>query len=120
MKPNLILAIAVSASLLGCATRGANYMPLVDLDGKDINKYTKDVADCQVYARQKADAASGAAAGALIFAVLGAVVAAKGYRNEVAGRTALLGAAYGAGEAVQSQEEVTKRCMSGRGWNVLG
>lgn len=118
MRKTLATLAAVSM-LAGCATRGANYVPLVDMKDKDSAKFQVDVQECQAYAKQRMDAAQGAVAGAVVGALLGAFLAPRGYRNEVAGKTALLGAAGGAGEANNTQEGITKQCLAGRGYNVL-
>ena len=111
---------AVALAMLGaCATTGANYVPLVDMQGKDPAKFNADLADCQGYARQRIDAAQGAMVGAVAGALLGAFLAPRGYKNQVAGKAAGLGALGGAGEANQTQEGITKQCLAGRGYNVL-
>ena len=115
----LIAAILSATVLAGCATRGANYVPLVDMKGKDQQQFNIDVTECQTYAKQRMDAADGAVAGAVVGALLGALIAPRGYRNQVAGRTAIAGAAGGAAGANENQETITKRCLAGRGYNVL-
>lgn len=112
-------AVVALAILGGCATTGSNYVPLVDMQGKDEAKFRSDVTECQAYAKQRMDAAQGAMVGAIAGALLGAFLAPRGYRNEVAGKAAGLGALGGAGEANQTQESITKRCLAGRGYNVL-
>ena len=118
MKKALISVLSMAA-LAGCATRGANYVPLVDMKNKDQQHFDTDVKECQAYAKQRMDAAEGAAAGALAGALLGALIAPKGFRNELAGRAAIAGAAGGAAGANDTQETITKRCLAGRGYNVL-
>lgn len=114
-----IIAILSIAVLAGCATRGANYVPLVDMKNKDQQQFDTDVKECQAYAKQRMDAADGAVAGAVAGALLGALIAPRGFRNELAGRSALIGAAGGAAGASDTQETITKRCLAGRGYNVL-
>ena len=115
----LVATIAALALLTGCATRGAGYVPLVDTQGKQQDALDNDVAQCQQYAQQRASAGTGAIIGAVIGGLLGAALAVKGYRNEVAGRTAAFGALGGAAEATETQETIIKRCLAGRGYNVL-
>lgn len=117
MKSVTILAITLLAA--GCATRGANYVPLVDTKYKDQAVLQQDVAECQAYARTTLDAAQGAAAGALIGALLGAALAPRGYRNNTAAYGAGFGAVSGGLAANETQETITKRCLMGRGYNVL-
>ena len=115
----ILAAIASVVVMGGCATTGSNFTPLVDLQGRSPLQYDQDVVDCKAYALQKANAAQGAAAGAMAAALLGAFLAPRGYRNEVAGKSAVLGGISGAGGASNSQENVIRRCLAGRGYNVL-
>lgn len=130
MTTHRLIAAALAASLLaGCASapRGADYVPLVDLRGKDAAQLATDTAECQVYARQTMDAAEGAAtaaiAGAIVGALIGAALGGNGYRNEWAAYGAAYGAAggavTGAVQANDTQESITKRCLAGRGYSVL-
>ena len=105
--------------LVGCATRGANYVPLVDMKNRDPVTFNQDVVECQQYAKQRLDAAGGAIAGALIGALIGTALSPRGYRNETAGYGATVGAISGGAQANETQEVIIKRCLSGRGYNVL-
>lgn len=130
MTTHRLIAAALAAFILaGCASapRGADYVPLVDLRGKDAAQLATDTAECQVYARQTMDAAEGAVtgaiAGAIVGALLGAALAQHGYRNDWAAHGAAFGAigggASGAVQANDTQESITKRCLAGRGYSVL-
>ena len=119
-----LISIILAASMAGCATYngGASYQPVVDTKGVDLNKYYQDVAECQTYARQVMGAGEVAAAGAVVGALFGlAMAAADGGRNK--GRWASVGAvsglASGAGQGETNQREVIRRCLAGRGYNVL-
>lgn len=122
-----IIASIVAVSILaGCASTqgmGANYTPIVDTKGVDSAALQRDIAECQAYARQTADAASSAAAGAVAGALLGAIFMAaaggKGYRNEAAAVGALSGGLGAAGQAETSQRALISRCLAGRGYSVL-
>ena len=118
-----IAVLAAAAVLTGCASApgqyGTRYVPVVDLQGRDQNKYQQDLAECQTLAEQRGDTAQQALAGAVGAALIGAILAPSGYRNNVAGRSALLGAGAGAGTAIQTQQEIVKRCLAGRGYSVL-
>lgn len=115
-----ILAFVCSSMMLaGCATRGANYVPLVDMKNRDPVTFNQDVMECQQYAKQRLDAAGGAVAGALIGALIGTALSPRGYRNEVAGYGATAGAISGGAQANETQEVIIKRCLAGRGYNVL-
>lgn len=114
--------LALCLAFSGCASmgRGSAYVPLVDTQGKDHAVLTAaDIAQCQAFARQRANAATGAAVGAVATALLGAFLAPRGLRNEVAGKAAVLGAIAGGSEAGGTQEDITKRCLAGRGYTVL-
>lgn len=115
----LCVLLLIGASLAGCATRGENYVPLVDMRYKSQVGFERDLADCQAYARQRPDATTGAVAGAIAGALLGAALAPHGYRNDLSAHGAALGMGAGAGAAIEKQEVVIKRCLAGRGYNVL-
>lgn len=118
MKKIALIALICTVAT-GCATRGAGYVPLVDMQGQTHVRFQMDLRDCQAYATQRMDAAQGAVAGALLGAILGAAIAPRGYRNNVAGHGAAVGALGGAGAATDNQETIIKRCLAGRGYNVL-
>lgn len=114
-----VTLIAAALILTGCASRGANYTPLVDMKGRDPSAFSQDATECQAYAKQRLDAAQGAIAGAVLGALLGAALAPRGYRSNVAGYGALAGGASGAAGANENQENIVRRCLAGRGYNVL-
>ena len=116
----LITVALITTILCGCATRGANYIPLVDTKGKDATTLDRDTTECQHYATQRIDAASGALVGAIAGALLGAALGAgTRYRNNFAQQGAIAGGVGGGFEANQTQESIIKRCLAGRGYNVL-
>lgn len=119
----IIIATLIAATLSACATRGANYVPLVDhhleLGPPDYGKFNRDVSDCQQYAKQRIDAASGAAVGAIAGAMFMALLAPKNSGNQWARDGAIIGGASGAVAANETQESITKKCLAGRGYNVL-
>jgi outer membrane lipoprotein SlyB len=128
MNRNFSRAVALTccaALVAGCATgpTGAAYRPLVDTQGVDMNKFERDLQDCQGFAQQTANAAQGAAAGALAGAALGALLAAAaggGYNRSASARVGAVSGAVGAGaEAENSQRNVIRRCLAGRGYRVL-
>lgn len=118
-KPfSLVLLLA----LAGCASSGANFRPVVDLQGRDPALYEQNLRECQQYALQVAGAADQAAAGAVAGAVLGtafAVIVGGGHRNTAAGLGALSGAASGAAAGERNQRSIISRCLAGRGFSVL-
>lgn len=115
------ISIALVLTLTACA--GANYRPLVDSQGVDMNRYESDLQNCQQYAGQVGGAGENAAIGAGIGAALSFALAAIGGNRYDRGRSAaggaLLGAVSGAGAGENSQRDVIRRCMSGRGYRVL-
>jgi outer membrane lipoprotein SlyB len=120
MKSIVVVALAVSAGLSGCAVQ--QYRPVVDY-GVSKGSYEADLADCQQLAEQRPaanNAAGGAAAGAILGALLGAAV---GLRGNDIGRVAAWGAASGgvngAAYGVAEQKAIVARCMAGRGYNVV-
>jgi len=121
----------VSLAMVTVLAAGCSSMsqPMVDTKGVDSSRFSQDKYECEQYAAQVSpvgDAAvgalGGAAAGAALGAITGALVGGVG-----AGEAAALGAATGgavglAGGAYtgnQNQREVFRRCMAGRGYNVL-
>lgn len=115
-----ISAVLIAAALsTGCATRGANYVPLVDTKGHGLDQLTSDTNECQAFARQRMDAAQGAVIGAVAGALFMAALAPRGYRNQLATQGAIAGGLGGSVAANDTQETITKRCLSGRGYNVL-
>lgn len=125
MKFTSAIASACIVSLLsGCAaTSGANYRPIIDTRSVDFNRYESDLRECKSYATQTAGAGETAAAGALAGAVLGGVLAAAAGKNYSRSSTARVGAvtgAVGAGARGETdQRNIIRRCLAGRGYNVL-
>ena len=115
MSKFIILIVSVFM-VTGCATRGSTYVPIVDLKGKDVFTFNRNVAECQVYAKKRMDAASGAAFGAVAGALLSAAL---GGSRASQRRGAVVGATYGAKGTNDTQETIIKRCLRGRGYNVL-
>lgn len=107
----------------GCANTGANYRPVVDTKGVDLNQYETDLVDCQQFANQTAGAGQSAAAGAAAGAVFGALLAAAAgggtSKRSTAGVGAVSGAAGAGAQGENNQRNVIRRCLSGRGYKVL-
>lgn len=101
--------------------RRANYVPLVDTKGRDAAQLSADTRECQAFAHQRMNAADGAAVGVAAGAVFGALLMAAvgGSSRDGAWVGALSGGARGAIGANESQENIVKRCLAGRGYNVL-
>lgn len=116
-----VLCSIITASILitGCASMGANYKPVIDLQNADSIKYQEDLGDCQKLAKERMNAADGAIIGSIAGALLGALLAPRGYRNYVAAHGAVAGGAAGAVGANETQESIVKRCLIYRGYRVL-
>lgn len=120
-KLTVILAALV---LAGCATApgGAQYEPLIDRSTNTAGNYQSDLQDCQAYATRVAGAgegaAAGAVAGAIVMGALSAILGGTGH-GRWAAAGALTGALSGAGSGEVNQRDVIRRCMAGRGYNVL-
>ena len=111
-----VLALALLAS--GCAS----YTPVVDMRGVDRRTYAADLDECQGYATQRSaggTAAAGAVAGAVFGALLGAAIGNHSLAQRGAGVGALYGVAGGAAAGADSQIDIVRRCMHGRGYAVL-
>lgn len=117
-----LIAVALVAALAGCATTPNGYRPVVD-HGQSSGNYEQDLAECQQIATQRASQAQSAGAGALIGALFGAALgAAVGLDSSGVGRMAAVGGVHGvaAGATDSTQRDIVTRCVSGRGWNVVG
>jgi outer membrane lipoprotein SlyB len=109
-------------------TAGADYRPVVDMQGHTEVAYDRDVAECQQMARTARDNTSeaegagvGAAAGGAGGALLGAI-----------GGDPLLGAGVGALAGLvgtggyeevtteKREETIVRNCMRSRGYSILG
>lgn len=114
-----ILALIFIVVLSGCATRGVNYVPVVDMQNKDALMLAVDTAECQKYSQQRVGAGTGAVVGALVGAVFMTVLAPKNSGNQWARDGAIVGGTGGAVGANETQESIIKKCLTGRGYNVL-
>jgi hypothetical protein len=110
--------------LYGCAS----YRPICDMQGVSRSQYENDLHECQKYAEQispgvstAAGAGIGAGIGALAGLIVGATLGVDS--GQLAGFGAALGGLHGAlsggAAAAQSQMEIIKNCLRGRGYNVL-
>jgi outer membrane lipoprotein SlyB len=123
MKKTIALLLSVSMVAAGCAHTGADYRPIVDMQGRDYAKYEQDLRECQAYSAQAAGAGEQAAVGAVggaLFGTILAAVAGRGYsRNTAAGLGAVTGAAGGAASGERDQRNIIRTCLSNRGYSVL-
>lgn len=116
MNIKTITITALSLFVIGCA----NTQPIVDTKGVDMREYAVDLSECQQYAKQ-IHAGKDAAVDAGIGAAFGWALAKAADRNTKKGVRigAVTGGAKGLGNAARSKEEIIRRCLRGRGYNVL-
>ena len=112
---SLIFCLAALAS--GCA---AHPKPIVDMKGVDQEQFVDDWNECEGYANEVQMAegiAKGAATGAVVGAIFGSITG--HHRTEHSAWGAVDGGTSSGIEAHREKQEVFKRCMHGRGYNVL-
>ena len=115
----LLITVAAAVALAGCATRGADFSPIVDSKDRDAAAIATNTYECQEYARTQAGAGGGAVVGAIVGALFMAALAPHGNRNDWARSGAIVGGAGGAVGANDSQEAIIRKCLQGRGFSVL-
>lgn len=117
--------IVLAALLTGCST--VAYRPIVDMKGVDRSAYEEDLKSCNFYAGMKDplnDAFTGAMVGAALGAAYGALVGNAygdvGYGASYGAQVGALtgGVATGA-QGLSTQQAIVRRCLHGRGYNVL-
>lgn len=124
MKIYAFLFLALFLS--GCATTRGTYSPpfarpIVDMAAKGFDpvKYTKDSAECQQLAAGTGTSGLGeAAAGALLGTMIGLALGAD--LGGPAALGAIGGFSGGAARGVEATQSAMTRCMTGRGYTVLG
>ncbi len=115
-------ALAAALSLAACANSGAQ-APII-VDGPKGPQYEQDLAECRALASQRVPVDGNQATTAAVLAGVGAVVG--GLNNGASGAAA--GAAIGGGtglggaalDSQQQRSDIVRRCMVGRGHNVVG
>jgi len=120
MRTFLVIAGLSIFSLLGACTTTDEI--IIDEKGVDMSKYEQDLAECQVYSEQVATgekAAKGAASGAVVGGLLGAVTGDSKSAQRGAGAGAVTGGAKGINEGEKDSVQVVKNCLRGRGYKVL-
>jgi hypothetical protein len=123
MRLKMWTTLAVGVVLVGCATSGADYQPIVDTKGINAAQYQNDLAECQSIAQQTQPvgnaAAKDAGAGAAIGAVLGSIGGNKTSVMQSAGVGAVMGGLSGGASSIKEKNTVLRNCLRGRGYNVL-
>jgi outer membrane lipoprotein SlyB len=115
MRPLLVItALALSA----CS---AHPDPIVDTTGVNMTVYAEDLEECKSFAGQ-IDPGTGMAKGAAAGAATGAAIGAISSHRDI-GESAGIGAVWGVSKsgikAANDKENVVKRCMRYRGYQVL-
>lgn len=102
---------------------GKTYTPVIDMAGVDSGRYSQDLNACRQYASQVDDGKAmltGAIGGALVGAMLANSFGLHGSNaSGVANTGAFSGMSAAGGKAVNSQEQIMRNCMAGRGYRVL-
>jgi outer membrane lipoprotein SlyB len=116
----LIASALIVTLFAGCAT----YRPIVDT--RSVNnpqQYENDLRDCQGFAAQRnpgESAVMGAGAGALFGALVSGLLGGNRHqRNDASMAMAISGGTGAAAASAESQINIVRRCMSGRGYQVL-
>lgn len=115
-----ISVLLSAAGLAGCAAPAERV--IVDTKGIDPAEYRRDLAECSEYAEQvdaSGRALGGAAAGATLYGVLGAILGDGDTAKRTAGAGGVVGGARGAKSGYDEKTRVIRRCLSGRGYSVL-
>jgi outer membrane lipoprotein SlyB len=121
-----IVVLAIVVSLVGCAAQPQSiYQPVIDLRPGQAQSLPYDIRECNALAQQRMNAGQAAVAGAIAGALLGAALGAAAggnsrFNSQMAGVGAITSGVNSAGGAALNQAEIVARCMSGRGYNVLG
>ena len=115
MKMPLFLIPAV-VLLAACTTTDEI---IIDKQGVDMSRYDQDLAECRSYGTEvqtEKKVVKGAASGAVVGGLIGAIT---GDAGKAAGVGAVGGGAKGASQGEREELQVVKRCLRGRGYNVL-
>ncbi len=116
---NVLVAIIVPLVIIACTTTDEI---IIDQKGVNMSAYQQDLTECQTYAKQVKTGekvTKGAASGALVGGLIGAITGGGSGAVTGAGVGAVGGGAKGANQGQQSEAQVVKRCLSGRGYRVL-
>ena len=95
---------------------------IIDQKGVNMTAYQQDLAECQSYSgsvNTGGKAATGAASGAVVGGLIGAITGGTSGAAKGAGIGAVGGGAKGVGQGVETEVQVVKNCLRGRGYRVL-
>ena len=114
-----ILAAVMLLSLSACTTTDEI---IIDKKGVNMSRYKQDLAECRGYSsavKTEEKGARGAASGAIVGGAIGAITGGGDGAARGAGVGAVGGGARGINEGERTEVKVVKRCLRGRGYNVL-
>ena len=114
-----ITAILMVLALAACTTTDEI---IIDQKGVNMAAYEKDLAECQTYSasvKTGEKTAVGAASGAEVGGLIGAITGGSEGAARGVGIGAVGGGAKGVSEGSQTEVEVVKNCLRGRGYQVL-
>jgi outer membrane lipoprotein SlyB len=118
---SILISIAALVFLSGCATRGVNFVPIIDQ--AEQAKVDQDLKDCREYALQvpsaKQGAAKGAASGAMLAWAINTAIGADAVTYAITLVGALQGGISGSRDEQINQESIIRNCMFGRDHKVL-
>ena len=122
---SILPVFAVLPLLSACVSNGAHYEPIVDAPAD--SRYYADLGACQALAERRdlvdGETVNRAALGAGIGAAAGAIRRGGDTLEDAAVGAAVGGAVGGATglyDANRERKDIVMRCMSGRGYRVLG
>jgi outer membrane lipoprotein SlyB len=95
---------------------------IIDQKGVNMAAYQQDLAECKSYSASVntgEKAAVGAATGAVVGGLVGAITGGSEGAAKGAGIGAVGGGAKGAGQGAETEVQVVKNCLRGRGYRVL-
>ncbi len=116
---NFLTVIIVSLLVTGCTTTDEI---IIDEKDVDMSAYDQDLTECESYAdgvQKGKKTAKGAGTGAVVGGLIGGIVGGGSGAAKGAGVGAVGGGAKGASKGEESEVQVVKRCLSGRGYRVL-
>lgn len=113
--------LGLALALVGCVAPAAKSI-MVDTKGIDPAEYQRDLGECSDYADQvstPAHAATGAAAGAALYGIIGAIFGGRDTAARSAGAGGVVGGAKGAYDGYTEKQKIVRNCLRGRGYRVL-
>lgn len=114
-----ITALLTLFALTACTTTNEI---IIDQKGVNMAAYQQDLAECKTYSESvqtSEKTAKGAGTGAVVGGLIGAITGGASGAAKGAGVGAVGGGAKGASEGEQTELQVVKRCLRGRGYRVL-